>query len=319
MRLSCFVPLVVFGWPQLDRLGVMRWSARAHPQLLLPRETMGASEVGHSSKKAREGWLRILWRVLALVRKVADFGIFVQVYAAAMDRDRLGESSAVVSVEGSCMRGGEKDRRPRGTTPSPHLGASDDDDDDGDSSPKVRPGPSSAPAHSRCRPAQISVGRANKADALIACSGRETALDAARKGADTCAGTEMETPIRHIEKPQSCCQLRWLFPVGRGNGGRRAFDRYVICGGGVHGLVTLEAAAAIVRDAGKYISAERVWRWFCDRSKGNSLEAAGAKPGGASGRGHLLQFEDFVEMCDGLREHMEDVSIVSDDDTQRHI
>lgn len=289
---------------------------------------MGTSEVGHKSKKARKGWLRILWRVLALVRNIVDFGIFIQIYVAAVHKDRARLSSAVVSAEGSCTRGGKKDRGRgrRGRSPSSHLGAGDEDtndnddvDDDDESMLKVRPGSLSAPAHCRTPPARIAVGWANEADDLVACSGPETALDAAHKSSNTDAGTETETTGGHIEKSQYSCQLRWLFPAGCGDGGRRAFDRYTICGGGIHGLVTLEAAAAIVRDAGKYISADRVWRWFSDRStsRRNSLEAAGAKLGGASGRGRLLKFEDFVEMCDGLKEHMEDVSIMSDDDTHK--
>ena len=309
-------------WPQLDRLGVTRWSARIHPQVLLPRETMGTSEAGHKSKKAKKCWLRILWRVLALVRNIVDFGIFVQIYVAAVDRDRPRVSSAVVSAEGSCTRGGKKDRGRgrRGRSPPPHLGVGDEDNDDDDHKFKrqAHPGSISAPAHSRTPPARNIVGWDNRADDLVACSGPETANDASHKGANTGAGAEAETTGGHIEKPQYSCQLRWLFPAGRGDGGRRAFERYTICGGGIHGLVTLEAAGAIVRDAGKYISADRVWRWFSDWStRKNSLEATGAKPGGASGRGRFLQFEDFVEMCDGLREHMEDVCILSDDDTQK--
>lgn len=326
--LFLFVPnWFVFGWPQLDRLGVTRWSARIHPQLPFPRETTGASEIGRRSKKARKGWLRILWRVIALVRNIAGFGIFVQVYAAAaVERDRLRASPAAVSVEGSCTRGGKKGRGRghRGRPPLPHLGASDEDndDDDDDFRPEVRPGAFSAPAHGRPPPTRSGVGRGTKADDAIAWNGRETVPDAARKGADAGAGTETEITDGHMENPEySSCQLRWLFPgPGRGDGGRRAFDRYAICGGGIHGLVTLEAAAAIVRDAGKYVSMEHIWRWFCVRSVGrNGLEAAGAEPGAAPGRGRLLRFEDFVEMCDGLRDHMEGVSIMSDDGIQRQV
>lgn len=267
--------------------------------------------------------------MLALVRNIADFGIFVQVYAAAVERDRPWASPAAVSVEGSCTRGGKKGRGQghRERPPLSHLGASDedneDDDDDDDIRPEVRPGALSAPAHGRPPPARTDVGRGNKVEDAIAWNGRETALDAARRSADTGAGTETEITDGHMENPKyPSCQLRWLFPgPGHGDGGRRAFDRHAICGGGIHGLVTLEAAAAIVRDAGKYISMEHIWRWFCARSTSrNGLEAAVAEPGAASGRGRLLRFEDFVEMCDGLREHMEGVCIMSDDDdTQRQI
>lgn len=246
--------------------------------------------------------------------------MFVQLYVAAVERGRSRVSSVVEEVEGSCTRGGNKGRWRGGhvSPPSPHIGTSNDD---GEHSINVRPGPSSTSAQSRPPSlARIDEGWATKADDFIACKrGRETALETVRKGAHAGAGAETESTRRSNEKQQAFCQLRWLFPAGRGDGGRRAFSRYAICSGGggdVHGLVTLEAAAAIVRDAGKYISAGRIWRWFCDRStSGNSLEVAGAgvKPGGASGRrGRLLQFEDFVEMCDGLREHMEDVSIMSD-------
>lgn len=96
-------------------------------------------------------------------------------------------------------------------------------------------------------------------------------------------------------------RLLWLFPNGGEECGRRAFDRHTICGGVDHALITLESAAAIVRDAGKVLPAELAWRWGRGRS---------GRDGTLQG-GHLLGFQTFVEMCEGLKDHMTDISIIS--------
>lgn len=285
---------------------------------------MGASEVGlrEASKKAWEGWFRILWRVIGLVRNIADFGTFVQVYASAAEKDRLrvpASAAAEVAAEGSCARAtGGKGRGRRVSPPSSHHGekyGGNDDDDHYYFRRKARPGSSSLSAYSRS-PTRIDAGQDNKKAhdpiAYMYGSGRGIDFQEALHGAEVSAG---KTTIAVDEIPQLPSQkLSWLFPVGHGDDGRRAFARHAICGDGVHGLVALEAAVDIVRDAGKHISMDRVWRWFCERSNGNNnVEAGGAKLGSTCQRGRFLRFEDFVELCDGLREHMEDVSILSDD------
>lgn len=98
-------------------------------------------------------------------------------------------------------------------------------------------------------------------------------------------------------------RLLWLFPKSSEEGGRRAFNRHAVCGGAVHALITLESAAAIVRDAGKVFPVELAWRWCPESSKDGT-------PRG----GHLLGFQTFIEMCEGLKDHMSNVSIMSQED-----
>lgn len=108
-----------------------------------------------------------------------------------------------------------------------------------------------------------------------------------------------------ITRPHS---LNWLFPAC-GDGGRRAFHRHVVCGGAAHGMVPVEAAAAIIRDAGKALPTDRVWRWCCERWERGNGRNSGHR--GVFNSGHLLCFEEFVEMCEGLKEHMIDAIILS--------
>lgn len=59
---------------------------------------------------------------------------------------------------------------------------------------------------------------------------------------------------------------------------RGEFDQRVVCGGAIYSLISIEAGAAIVEDAGRGLPVERMWRWRW--STGSPVEAAAAAPEG---------------------------------------
>lgn len=114
--------------------------------------------------------------------------------------------------------------------------------------------------------------------------------------------------------------LPWLFLESNKQGGaRRAFNRHSVCGGAIHGLITLESAAAIVRDAGKVFPMKRAWRWRREKAARRVVDQGHAAAGNSmpAGAGCLLGFQDFLEVCEGLKDYMIDVSFMSQEDAAR--
>lgn len=229
-----------------------------------------------------KGWLRVLGRVVGLVRGFVDFGAFVQVYVAAAKRERLGVSSRASAVNEQKTRDNDNEqdqgeREPRMSRQGGDTHSSRQDSSDPGVATEDRHGVDYSDGHSRVR--------------LVP---PEMADVDAKTIAHHHQGSTEELPARS-------CPLPWLFPNGPDAGGRRAFNRHAVCGRAFHAKITLEAAARIVRDAGKVFPSERAWRWCCENK--------------ALGGGRLLTFQDFVEMCEGLKDHLVAASFMSPQDS----
>lgn len=189
-----------------------------------------------------------------------------------------------------------------------------------------------------------------------------------RKHPETASFDDSSTSNNAINmKKNACARLQWLFSGGGGEGGedvgggaacnkngettcRREFERRVVCGGAIHGRISVEAAAAIIQDApgGRHISAGSIWRWRCcsrasaakqgsvavpatrtasdrgdavggrsdnyrrRRSSSSNSRAAATAAVAAEGRReyNLLSFEEFVEMCEELREDISNTIVM---------
>lgn len=125
-------------------------------------------------------------------------------------------------------------------------------------------------------------------------------------------------------------ELKWLFASNDGCSSRTAFDRHVVCGGLVHGLIPIEAIATIIREAGKDIATNRVMRWWCEKRRHNDHPrhqhdhageismAVGARAAFSPWRkrGCFVCFSEFVELCTALREHMVDTVLSCREDNE---
>lgn len=194
--------------------------------------------------------------MVGLVRRIVDFGVFVQLYVAATEREQSMALSATVATKQGETREcgkGQSGRRTRTATPLRHK------------------------------------GQVNGSDGLDL---TQPSLATPEPGAETLEHHHRQSSEEHI----GTHPLAWLFPRAK-ECGRHTFNRHALCGGAVNPLITLEAALAILRDAGKVLPAERAWRWCCEN---NTL-----------GRGRLLGFPSFVEMCEALKDQMADASIMS--------
>ncbi|CAN0144527.1 unnamed protein product, partial [Pylaiella littoralis] len=258
----------------LDRLGIMQWRARANSRV--PSSSL-AQQSESGSTDTCGGWHRLLWRVVGLVRGIADFGVFVQVYVAAIDEEGTRREDAKA-------RGGDKESRAgwrqRGGRTASLL-----------------------QAHSGLIGGRVDDGRSERRSCRSRCDRRlflEATDAAAAAAAATITGTLEHLPDEREEGASTAGRLLWLFPESSQEGGRRAFGRHTVCGGANNALITLESAVAIVRDAGKVLPLRLAWRWGHDSRKRD----------GKLRWGHLLGFHTFVEMCEELRDHM-NVSIIS--------
>lgn len=255
--------------------------------------------------RALESWRRLLRRVRGLVRSFLDFGTFVQVYAAAVERTRLASTIA----EGE-MRASDKHLR-RCTRTLRCVGS----DDEG--SCKKRGSRQGSTCVSSLSPRQTDAPP-REAEYVVTHDHYSSNQDTAALE-PTGRGTERPHPHddrkKRLQPPDQL--LQWLFPRSSEQDRRRAFERHAICGGEIHGLITPDAAVAIIRDAGKDVPAERVWRWCCKRSSGKIHEEE--VPLGALRGGRLLGFQEFVELCQGLKEYVKDASLLSGDDSGSQI
>lgn len=251
--------------PQLDLLGIVAWHARAYDGVPLraPPEAVAAL----SSTTPIERWRRILRRVAGLVRRIVDFGVFVQVYVAAAEKEKLVAVSATEAVEEGETRGNKK----------------------------VRGGRRARAASSLRKNKQEN--RNCELDLTDNCNrDRRSSLKSPERDAETLTHHQREGSK---EEQVGRYPLMWLFPDTK-EGGRQAFNRHVLCGGAAHSFITLDASLTIIRDAGKLLSVERAWRWCCES--------------GVLRGGRLLAFQSFVDMCEALKDHMADASIMSQED-----
>lgn len=251
---------------QLHRLGIMRWHARTYPRF--PEEETAAA----TSSAPGKGWLRVLGRVVGLVRAFIDFGAFVQVYVVAAERERLVVSSTTAAVN--------EEKKTR---------------DNGQGKYEREPKPSRQRGEKNISPQRDDPGSTAEGRHGLDLAGRDSSRDRRVSPETTDAYAETTGEHHHQggkeELPVGNYLLPWLFPNNSTDeGGRLAFNRYALCGSAAQAMITIEAAARIVRDAGKVFPSERAWRWCCENKP---LE-----------RGHLLTFPDFVEMCEGLKEYM---------------
>lgn len=235
-------------------------------------------------------WFRLLKRVVGLVRGIIDFGVFIQMYATALGR--LSHSLRIKCDDNGRMAKGDninsKGRSAR------YVGARRD-----------RGGREASRLEKGFREEEER-GKRNVE------SNNCQHIGTADNPAAVASAVDSLHPQHDSDHP-----LPWLFPESDKDGGaRRAFNLHSVCGGAIHGLITLESAAAIVRDAGKVFPMKRAWRWRCEKAVRHVVdqrhEAAGnSMPVGA---GCLLGFQEFLEMCEGLKDHMMDVSFMGQED-----
>lgn len=107
---QCFPPRRT----QLDQLGVVRWHSLAQGQ---PPSHVLEALCEPKSKEAVRSWARLLGRVTGLVRNIVDFGIFLQLYVAAAERDRAAAGAAVPMFTDKNGRSGRKSGRNRAVPP----------------------------------------------------------------------------------------------------------------------------------------------------------------------------------------------------------
>lgn len=245
-----------------------------------------------------------------VVKRIVDFGTFVQVYVAAVDKDRLVSSEV----------GGKVRLRPegfRGCASTPP--AEERDISSICRKSKHRRGEMSSSTSSDFSSkfnAGLKKGGGGGTTKIIGSGGQQT-----EDRETACMSIAMDCPRSSYHgnnKPLHSRQLEWLFPRKCEEDGERAFARHVMCGGPLYGLITVEAAVAIIRDAGKDISLRRVWRWCCEKSTSKNESGNSDGTGGATAvtprAGHFLHFEDFVEMCQGLKNHIKNAAIMNPDD-----
>lgn len=256
------------------------------------------------SRKALGNWVRLVGRVVGLVRNIVDFGMFVQLYVVAVERHRL------TSATGECKSTPKEVCWTRTRLPQRAW------EIDGNSRPifpfrrgqafadnlsllQIDGGVVEGQRGTMYEDFRLTEGRGNK----------EIAPEA----------TNANTPLKAHEQLPPPRKLQWLFPRNSEEDGKRAFDRHVVCGGAMHGLITTESAACIIRDAGKDIPVDRVWRWCCQRpAKEKSKKCGQRATVGALRRRFLLDFQEFVEMCQALKKHMKDAAFMSPDETPEH-
>ena len=224
---------------------------------------------------------------MGLVRAFIDFGAFVQVYVAAAERGRLGVSAAAAAaavVNEEKTRDNEQDKGGRESRTSQQRGEDDVSPEGGD-------------------PGATTEGQLG-----FDCSGDSSR---GRQAPPETADADAEA-VEHLHERGTegspvggSGPLPWLFPNSAEEGGKLAFNRHAVCGSAAHAKITLEAAARIVRDAEKVFPSERAWRWCCENK---ALEG-----------GRLLTFQDFVQMCEGLKEHIAAACLMSPEDNSTSI
>lgn len=215
---------------------------------------------------------------MGLVRGIVDFGVFVQLYVAFVDKDEKKRENAK-------GRGGEREsrteRRQRRGRKDPGLMGKECDS-----------------GRNERRTCDFRNGRRPFLEAIDTAAAETTTADTGYTPREKKEVTPTSTNSAAVDSGR----LLWLFTKSNEEGGRRAFDRHTVCGGADHAMITLESAAAIVRDAGKVLPVELAWRWGHESSSNNRLKI-----------GHL-SFPTFVEMCEELKDHMTNVSIISDEE-----
>lgn len=102
---------------QLDRLEVVQWRSLANvqPSYTITRD----GDRWRACEKINAvvaNWARLLARVTGLTRNILDFGVFVQLYVAASESDRLATAAAVEATrgrgEGAKTQNKRNDRKP---------------------------------------------------------------------------------------------------------------------------------------------------------------------------------------------------------------
>lgn len=168
---------------------------------------------------------------MGLVRRFVDFGVFVQLYVAAAERERKMALSATAAIKQGETRERKMGRGARRTSAGSPL---------------------------------RKKGQAYRSDGLGVeqdCR-RPPSLATPELDTETLEHHQRQGCEEHVEV-ENTHLLAWLFPRAK-EGGRQAFNRHALCGGAANALITLDAALTILRDAGKVLPAERAWRWCCE-------------------------------------------------------
>lgn len=198
------------------------------------------------STAAGKDWLRVLGQVVGLVRGFIDFGAFLQVYVLAAERERSGMSAAAAAAVNEEKKTSDNEQDQGGREPRRGEQRGDDDvSPQGGDSRSTREGRHGLDFSGNCSREGQSAPETSDADA-------ETIEHHHQGGKEELLA-------------DSYYPLPWLFPNSKEEDGKLAFNRLAVCGSSVHAKITLEAAARIVRDAGKVFPSERAWRWCCEK------------------------------------------------------
>lgn len=287
---------------QLDRLGIVQWHAKTPPEAALrtkSRENLLPRQLESEGTVSDDNWFRLLRRVSGLVRGIINFGVFVQVYVAAAEGERPVKTSRTNNPG---------DGR---TTKTVEAGARVRDGRGFVSGTTRRREQRQRRDTSRSLPKRPNAGTA---------SVEEKKQDDDNDNNDNNISEANKTPPPVLSPPPaSDLVLQWLFPPGRGDDGgaaRQAFNRHALCGGAVRGLITIESAVTIVRDAGKVLPVEQAWRYWrggeaAFKSKGDGGDRKRTEP--LPSRRLLLGFQDFVDMCEALKSHVTNASMMDEE------